>query len=294
MITEETAELNRFRSGELHVTSTVPPENFAAVRETFRDELRIAPYLGIYYYGFNLTRPPFKDQPELRQALSMAIDREVLVEKVTGRGEAPAYSWVPPGTDNYSPPRLSYADITQDERNNIARSLYQQAGYGPDKPLVMELRFNSSATQQRIAVAIQAMWRDILGFEATLIGEEFQVLLANIRDGQTTEMFRGSWIGDYNDATTFLNLLHGDNPANVSGYRSEVFDSLMERAASQTDPGHRRLYLEEAERVLLADHAAMPLYFYVSKHLVRPEVGGWEDNVLDYHYSQHLSLDASR
>lgn len=293
VITEEQAELNRYRSGELHITGTVPPENFAAVREEYRDEMRIAPYLGIYYYGFNLTQPPFKDNPELRQALSMAIDRETLVEKITGRGEAPAYSWVPPGTDNYTPPRLSYADITQEERNDIARSLYAQAGFSAANPLQMELRYNSSATQQRIALAIQAMWRDVLGFEATLISEEFQVLLANIRDGEVTQAFRGSWIGDYNDATTFLNLMHGDNPANVTGYRSDVFDSLVQRAAEQTDLSRRRLFLEEAERVLLADHAAIPLYFYVSKHLVRPEVRGWQDNVLDYHYSQHLSLDAA-
>ncbi len=293
VITEEAAELNRYRAGELHTTGNVPPENFAAIRKRFGDELRIAQYLGIYYFGFNLTRPPFKDKPELRQALSMAIDREVLVEKITGRGETPAYSWVPPGTGNYEPPRLSYADLSQDERNMIARSLYEQAGYSVDNPAVIELRYNTSATQQRIALAVQAMWRDVLGVEVTLINEEFQVLLANIREARVTEVFRGSWLGDYNDATTFLNLLAGDNPSNVSGYTSEMFDSLMRRAAAQVDAGRRRLYLEEAERVLLADHPVVPLYFYVSKHLVRPEVRGWEDNVLDYHYSQHLSLDAA-
>jgi len=292
VVVEEAAELNRYRSGELHTTSNVPPENFDAIREEYGDEMRVAPYLGIYYYGFNLQREPFKGNPELRQALSMAIDRDVLVEKITGRGEAPAYSWVPPGTSNYDPPQLSYANLSQDERNAIAQSLYKRAGYSDDNPAAVELRFNTSATQQRIALAVQSMWRDALGFEASLVSEEFQVLLANIRDGQSTEAFRGSWIGDYNDATTFLNLLAGGNPANVSGYVSEAFDSLMQRAAEQMDPGRRRLYLEEAERVLLADHAIVPLYFYVSKHLVRPEVQGWGDNVLDYHYSQHLSLDA--
>ena len=292
IVVEETAELNRYRSGELHTTSNVPPENFDTTREEYGEQMHIAPYLGIYYYGFNLARPPFEGSPELRQALSMAIDREVLVEKVTGRGEAPAYSFVPPGTDNYEPPMLSYANLSQDERNAIAQSLYKRAGYSAEHPAEIELRLNTSATQQRLALAVQSMWRDVLGFEVSLVSEEFQVLLANIRNGQNTEAFRGSWIGDYNDATTFLNLLAGDNPANVSGYVSDAFDSLMLRAARQADPGRRRLYLEEAERVLLADHAIVPLYFYVSKHLVRPEVQGWEDNVLDYHYSQHLSLDA--
>jgi len=294
VITEETVELNRYRAGELHTTDNVPPENFAATRKTYGDELRIAQYLGTYYYGFNLTRPPFQDNPELRRALSMAMDREVLVEKITGRGEAPAYSWVPPGTDNYDPPQLAYADLSQADRNSIARSLYQQAGFSADNPAQIELRYNNSDTQRRIALAVQSMWRETLGFEATLISEEFQVLLTNIREGQNTEAFRGSWIGDYNDATTFLNLLLSSNPANMTGYASDEFDSLMQRAATQVDPGRRRLYLEEAERVLLADHVIMPVYFYVSKHLVRPEVQGWQDNVLDYHYSQHLSLDASQ
>ena len=272
----------------------MPPENFAATKELFGDELRVAQYLGIYYFGFNLSRPPFKDNPQLRQALSMAIDREILVERITGRGEAPAYSWVPPGTSNYGPPRLSYAELSQKERNTIARGLYERAGYNAEKPAVIELRYNTSATQQRVALAVQAMWREVLGVEATLINEEFQVLLTNIREAQITEVFRGSWIGDYNDATTFLNLFTGDNPSNVSGYQSKTYDSLMQRAAAQVDMGRRRLFLEEAERALLADHPVVPLYFYVSKHLVRPEVRGWDDNVLDYHYSQHLSLDAAQ
>ena len=134
------------------------------------------------------------------------------------------------------------------------------------------------------------MWRDVLGFEATLINEEFQVLLANMRNMDITQVFRTSWMGDYNDAHTFLQIKQSGNPSNLTGYASEEFDSLMRRAAEQTDLGRRRLYLEEAERVLLADHPVIPLYFYVSKHLVNPRVLGWGDNVLDYHYSQHLSI----
>ena len=103
-------------------------------------------------------------------------------------------------------------------------------------------------------------------------------------------MFRSSWIGDYNDAHTFLSVMEGDSPSNLPGYANGEFDSLMQRAAAQVDPKTRRLHLEEAERVLLSDHPVIPLYFYVSKHLVSPRVLGWEDNVLDYHYSRHLSL----
>ncbi len=290
VVPQEVTELNRYRAGELHVTSNVPPDSFEQVRAERPDELRISPYLAVYYYGFNLTKPPFADSPELRQALSMAIDRETLVKNVLGRGEAPAYSWVPPGVANYEPVRFGFAELSREDRHALARTLYRQAGYGPDNPAGVELRYNTSDTQQRVALAIQSMWRDVLGVETTLVNEEFQVLLANMREGEVTQVFRSSWMGDYNDAHTFLGLLQSGNPSNMPRYVSEEYDSLMERAAQQIDPDRRRLYLEEAERVLLDDHPVIPIYFYVSKHLVSPEVRGWGDNVLDYHYSQHLSL----
>jgi oligopeptide transport system substrate-binding protein len=293
VLTQEMTELARYRAGEIDVTGAVPPDSFEQVRQERGDELHVAPYLNLYYYGYNLTKPPFKDSPELRQALSMAIDRDLLVEKILGRGETAAYSWVPPGINNYEPTVFSYAPLTQEERNQIAQSLYKEAGYGADNPLGVEIRYNTSDTHRRIALAIQSMWSDVLGAEVTLINEEFQVLLANVAARDITQVFRSSWVGDYNDAHTFLSVLQSDNAANVPGYQSEKYDALMQSAAEQVDLDRRRLYLEEAEREMLADHPAIPIYFYVSKHLVSPNVQGWGDNVLDYHYSQHLSLKAA-
>jgi oligopeptide transport system substrate-binding protein len=223
----------------------------------------------------------------------MAIDREQLAGKILGRGEEPAYSWVPPGVFNYEPTQMSFAALDKEEREKLARMRYKQAGYGPDNPLQIEVRYNTNDTNKRIAVAIQSMWREVLGVEATLVNEEFQVLLANMRDAEITQVFRSSWMGDYNDAHTFLSVLQEGSPANMPRYANAEYDELMERAAAQVDPERRRLYLEEAERVMLADHPIIPLYVFVSKHLVSPEVEGWGDNVLDYHYSQHLSLKAA-
>ena len=293
VLIQDQVELNRYRAGELHITSTVPAESFAKVRQEYGDELRVAPMLGVYYYGFNLTRPPFRDNPALREALSMAIDREVLAENIIGRGEVPAYSWVPPGTDNYEPAIMSFAALTQSERNKLANGLLAEAGYGPGNPLRIELRYNTSDLHKRIAVAVQAMWRETLGVETTLVNEEFQVLIANVQARDITQVFRASWLGDYNDAQNFLSVMQSNGSSNTPGYASDEFDELMRRAADQPDLMRRKLFLEEAERVLLADHAVIPIYFYVSKRLVSPRVGGWGDNVLDYHYSQHLSLSAT-
>jgi ABC-type oligopeptide transport system substrate-binding subunit len=239
-----------------------------------------------------MTKPKFADDRRLREALSMAIDRETLVEKITGRGEAPAYGWVPDGTANYDSCRFPYATLSAAERTQKAQQIYREAGFGPDKPLEIELRYNTSDTHQRIALAVQAMWRDVLGVELTLINEEFQVLLENIEQKQNTELFRLNWNGDYNDAHTFLSILESDNPSNLTGYASDAFDSMMERAAAQTDPVFRKGFLEEAECIMLDDHPLIPIYFYVNKSMVSPLVDGWEDNVLNYHYSQHLSLAA--
>ncbi len=287
---EPLAEVNRYRAGELDVTDTVPPEVFAKLREERPGELHVSPYLAVYYYGFNLTRPPFRNNPLLRQALSMAIDREVLTGKVIGRGEAPAYSWVPPGIDHYTSQRPAWADLPREERHARAQAIYAQAGYGPDRPARVEIRYNTSETHQRIALAVQSMWRDVLGVETTLVNEEFQVLLSNMRAKKVTEVFRSSWTGDYDDAHTFLHVMTSDAPSNMTGYANEEFDALMRRAATEADPARRRELMQQAETVLLADYPVIPLYFYVSKHLVNPRIQGWNDNVLDYHYSQHLSF----
>lgn len=287
---ESTAELNRYRAGELDITETVPSQSFARLKKERPDELRVAQLLNVYYYGLNLTKPPFQDNVKLREALSMAIDREVITENVTGRGEQPAYGWVPPGVADYQAMQFSFANLGSDERHAAARRLYAQAGYSEDKPLQIEIRFNTSETHKNIALAVQSMWREVLGIQASLINEEFQVLLANMMAREVTQVFRSSWSADYNDANAFLSVMESGNPSNLPGYANTEFDSLMMRAADQTDPKHRQLYLEEAERVLLSDHPVIPIFFYVSKHLVSPRVLGWQDNVLDYHYSQHLSF----
>ncbi|MDJ0792951.1 MAG: peptide ABC transporter substrate-binding protein [Woeseiaceae bacterium] len=293
VIVQASAELNRYRAGELDITSTVPSDSFAQVRDEFGDQLHVGPFLAVYYLGFNLTKPPFEDNRALRRALSMAIDREGLTDKVTARGETPAYSWVPPGISGYEPVEMGFAALGKEERDQLARRLYKEAGYSEDNPLEIEVRYNTSDTNRRIIVAVQSMWREVLGFEATLVNEEFQVLMDNMRAAEITQVFRSSWVGDYTDPHTFLYVLQSDNAQNMPRYRNADFDDFMARAGAQTDPKQRKLLLEEAERIMLADYPVIPLYFFVTRHLVHPDVEGWGDNPLDYHYSQHLSFKAA-
>jgi oligopeptide transport system substrate-binding protein len=137
---------------------------------------------------------------------------------------------------------------------------------------------------------VAEMWKEHLGVELTLVNEEFRVMIQNIREKQVTEIFRSSWIGDYNDAFTFSQFLHSNFGLNLVGYTNPKYDALLEQAGAETDLRRRRALLEEAERLMLADTPLIPLYFHVSRHLVKPYVRGWRDNIMNIHYSRHLSL----
>ncbi|MGH8501732.1 MAG: peptide ABC transporter substrate-binding protein [Gammaproteobacteria bacterium] len=289
-IDDQEAELRRYRAGELDWTSTVPLGQLAWVRQHLRDEYRAAPYLGTYYYGLNLTRPPFEDDRALRNALSLAIDRDILVGKVTRGGEIAAYGWVPPGVDNYSGQTVAYSAWPRPKQIQQARRLYRQAGYSRARPLKLEIRYNTSDAHQKIAVVIASMWREVLGVDTTLVNEEWKVFLQNVQQRRVTQVYRASWIGDYNDAHSFAELLHSRFGLNGTGYANFRYDRLLERAARENDQRRRRALLQQAERVLLADHALIPLYYYISKRLLKPYVKGYRDNVMDRHYTKNLRI----
>jgi oligopeptide transport system substrate-binding protein len=292
LIPDENAELTRFRGGELQVTFVVPRGQFDWIKANLADQLHVSPQLTTYYYGFNLRRAPFGDKPKLRRALSLVIDREKLAQLVLRVGELPAYGWVPPGIDNYSAQSFDYRGEPMAARLAEAQRLYREAGYSREKPLTFELRYNSGEVHTKLAVAIASMWKEALGADVRLTQVEFKSLLQDIDRGDV-EMFRSSWVGDYNDAYTFAQYLKSDFGVNLPHYESAAYDALLRRAAAETDAAQRRALLEEAERLMLRDHPLMPLYFYVNKHLVKPEVEGWYDNVMNVVYSRDLALKGS-
>jgi len=287
-VADPTTELTRFRAGDLDITYAVPPGEVARLERELPGQLRIAPHLGVYYYGLALDLPPFKNAPKLRQALAMAIDREVLTKQVLGDGERPAYGWVPEGVAGHTPQRFEWAALDRDARFAEARRLYAEAGYSAANPLKLELRTSKSPIHDRIALAVTAMWKETLGVEASLRSEDFRVLKAAI-DAREAALFRASWIGDYNDAYSFLQVLKGGFGINLPRYESAAYDAALAEA-SRTNGDTRASHLAAAERQLLEDVPLIPLYFYVSKHLVAGRVVGWYDNVMNVTYSKDLSL----
>ena len=280
----------RFRAGELDIVTDIASEQIDWLRENLAEETRIAPYLGIYYYPINTEKEPFTDK-RVRQALSMAINREALTDKVLRTGELPAYSFVPPGTGNYGEPAyVSWKDMAYGERVAQTKSLMQEAGYGPDNPLTVTLRYNTSENHKKIAIAVAAMWKQIF-VKTELFNAEVKVHYNDLQQGDF-EIARAGWIADYDDPQNFLYLLQtSTGPMNYGNYSQAEFDGLMEQASKTVDLEQRAKILAQAEAVAMEDQPIIPIYYYVSKQIVGNHVKNWIDNAADRHPTRWLRIE---
>jgi oligopeptide transport system substrate-binding protein len=283
------AELQRFRALELDLTEIIPSAQIGFLRENYAKELVIAPYLGSYYYGFNVTRPPFKDNPKLRRALSLAVNRDVITKQILNVGQISSYGFVPPIT-GYTQQNMAEASWTQQQREDEAKRLYAEAGYGPSNPLRTQIMYNTQEDHRRIAVAIQQMWKQVLGVEAEILNQEWKVFIDTRNRKVETQVYRQGWIGDYNDPFTYLELMRSTAGQNDTGYANPDYDRLVAASQSVVDPHARMELLQEAERLLLADMPLMPLYIYVRPRLVQPWIGGYESNVMDHHRHKYTYI----
>lgn len=285
---DQSAALKRYRAGEFDILTDIPKDQYEWMVENLPGQLHVAPFAGLYYYVVNHNEAPFNDV-RVRQALSMAINREVIGPQVLGTGELPAYSWVPPGMANYvdEPAYVSWKDLPYDEKVAQAKDLMADAGFGPDNPLKLQLRYNTNENHKRIAVAIAAMWKD-LGVEVELYNTEVKVHYAELQENQL-QVARAGWLADYNDPVNFLELLKSDVAYNYGRFNSSEFDALLDEAAKQTDLAARAETLKKAERIAMDESAAFPIYYYLSENLVSPKVTGFEDNAFDIHRTRWLS-----
>ncbi len=290
-VTEDaSAELKRFEAGELHLTETLPPGQLARLRERHADELVVAPAYATFYLGYNLRHPKLVDATALREALSLAIDREILVRHISGNGELPAYALIPPAAPR--PPQMAAAAWSAQQRQQRARELYAGAGFDPHEPLQIELRYNTSLANRRLGLAVAAMWQEVLGIDTRLRNEEWKVFVQTRRAGAITEVFRGGWFADYADPLNFLEPFTRGNALNAVGYADAEFDALVARAAASAG-ADREQALRAAEQRLLDAHALIPLFHYSSKHLVSRSVCGYRAHPLDHHPSEFLRFCAA-
>lgn len=287
---DRSTAIKRYEAGELDSNDDLPTEQLADLRAKFGDQIRVAPYLGTYYYAMKWDKEPWSNV-ELRQAISMAIDRDFLAEKVWANAMIPAYGMVPPGIEGYQSQQADYAGLDQLDREDKAKAILEKLGYGPDNPLKMEIRYNTSENHKNTAVAIQEQLKP-LGVEVTLLNTDTKTHYGFLEQKGDFDVARAGWIADYKDPESFLGISLFSSGNNYSNYNSPEFERLMkEAAAAGGNPAERMKLLSQAEKVLVDDLGNIPLLFYSYKNIVSPKLKGWEENVMDVHPSRFVSKE---
>ncbi|HET7313365.1 peptide ABC transporter substrate-binding protein [Salinisphaera sp.] len=289
-ITDANSELARYQAGGLDWTSGVPTAKLDTVKKHIPGQYHAVPTLSVFYFGLNVTRPPFQGRRKLRMALSMALDREIITDKILRGNEIPAYSWVPTALQGYRSVRYAWAGLSDKARKARARKLYHEAGYSEEHPLKANLLYVSGEGGKRMAIVAAAMWRKVLGAEINTRSQEWKVYLQTIHSRRNTQIFYVGWIGDYEDPNTFFSIMKTHSAQNESGYHSAVYDRAVSASQHMPSGPKRTRLMHVAEATLLHDSPIIPLYFGSAHHLIKPYVKGFVGNPLGAYYSKDMNI----
>ncbi|MFX2661614.1 oligopeptide ABC transporter substrate-binding protein OppA [Enterobacter kobei] len=273
-ISSEVTDVNRYRSGEIDMTyNNMPIELFQKLKKEIPKEVHVDPYLCTYYYEINNQKAPFTDV-RVRTALKLALDRDIIVNKVKNQGDLPAYSYTPPYTDGMKLVEPEWFKWSQEKRNEEAKKLLAEAGYTADKPLTFNLLYNTSDLHKKLAIAVASIWKKNLGVNVKLENQEWKTFLDTRHQG-TFDVARAGWCADYNEPTSFLNTMLSDSSNNTAHYKSPAFDKIIADMLKVSDDAQRAELYAKSEEQLDKDSAIVPVYYYVNARLVKPWVGGY-------------------
>ena len=275
VIADESVALTRYLAGELDQTQ-VPAGQFPRLSAEYPDEAVSVPSACSYYYTINMTdstNPALLDK-NVRQALSLAIDRDVIVESVLAGGQKPAYTFTHWATAGFETPEVPAASMSQEERNAKAAELMAAAGYSSDNPLNLNLIYNTNESHKSVAIAVSQMWKQTLGVETTLENQEWQTFLET-RGNQDYEIARAGWCADYNEASSFLDLMDTNSGYNDAKYSNPQVDELL--AAARTSDNPQANYTE-VEQIIAEDLPIIPIYHYAEVNMQNDKLGGWPFN----------------
>ncbi|CAM3576150.1 oligopeptide ABC transporter substrate-binding protein OppA [Salmonella enterica] len=289
-ISSEVTDVNRYRSGEIDMTyNNMPIELFQKLKKEIPNEVRVDPYLCTYYYEINNQKAPFNDV-RVRTALKLALDRDIIVNKVKNQGDLPGYSYTPPYTDGAKLVEPEWFKWSQKKRNEEAKKLLTEAGFTADKPLTFDLLYNTSDLHKKLAIAVASIWKKNLGANVKLENQEWKTFLDTRHQG-AFDVARAAWCADYNEPTSFLNTMLSDSSNNTAHYKSPAFDKLIADTLKVTDDAQRSELYAKAEQQLDQDSAIVPVYYYVNARLVKPWVGGYTGkDPLDNIYVKNLYI----
>nr|WP_024550628.1 ABC transporter substrate-binding protein [Siccibacter turicensis] len=289
-VTSQTADVNRYKAGEIDITYTIPLNQYAQLKKTLGGEVYTEPQLATYYYEFNTTKAPFND-PRVRRALNMGLDKDIIAEKVLGQGQRPAWVVSQPEIGGITLKNPDYATWPREKRLSEAKRLLSEAGFTEAHPLTFRLLYNTLESHQRIAIAASSMWKKNLGVVATLQNQEWKTMLDTMHTGNF-DVVRYAWIADYDDASTFLNNFRTGNSENTAKYSNPAYDEALVNAAKAPDSAKRGHYYQQAEDILSEDVPAIPVYHYVRSQLVKPYVGGFSPNAMGLFSTKDLWITA--
>ena len=287
---DRSSAIKRFEAGELDSYDDLPTEQLADLKTKFGDQIRVGPQLGTYYFAIKTDKAPW-DNVELRNAISMAIDRDFMAEKVWQNSMLPGYSMVPPGIEGYTPAMAKYADTSQIDREDAAKKILEKLGYTPEHPLKMEIRYNTSENHKNTAVAVQQQLKP-LGVEVSLLNTDTKTHYAFLQNKGNYDVARAAWIADYKDPENFLGISRKASGINYSNYNNPKFEEAMDKAAAAGGNSQERMKdLADAERILVDDAGIIPLLYYSYHDIVSSKLHGFTDNVMDVHPSRFITKD---
>jgi oligopeptide transport system substrate-binding protein len=295
--TDETAAERRVRTGSLDVNTNFLGARLEEINKNLPGYARVHGYTGLTYYIFNMRKPMFKDA-RVREALSMAIDRDFVTKEITKAGQQPAYSLVPPGISQYQSgvARASFSGQPMAQRLARAKALLEEAGYGPSKPLKFTYSHRNTGDNPRIAPVVQQQWKQIAPWvEVSILGSDTQIAYEKLRNGDF-DLGDAGWISDFNDAQNFTFLLQtSTDQLNYGKYSNAQYDALMDSANIEKDANKRAQMMLDAEALLMKEHGILPMFFLTNRNLVSPRVTGWVDNAVDIHRARYLcTTDAEK
>lgn len=288
IINDVNTALTRYKAGELDHLEPLPPGQYPALLEEMPDEATSVPRLCSYYYAFNHTdsgHPALQDE-RVREALSYAVDRNVIVDQVLKGGQKAAYNFTHWATAAFESPTIDYAGLSQADRDEKAKALMTEAGWGiGGEPIELKLIYNTSESHKAIATVVSQMWKQKLGVDVTMENMEWQTYL-EVRGEQQFDVARSAWCGDYNEASTFLDLVTTTHGSNDGKYSNEKVDELMRASKTSADP---QAAYTEVEQILADEMGIMPIYHYANTFLLSSDIKGWPyNNVENNWYSKNF------
>lgn len=281
-----------FEAGELDLVYQFQADQLDFLKDKLgEDQVKVSPGLSTYYYVFDTRSEPLNDA-RVRNALSMAIDREFLSEEIFTNSYLVSYGFVPPGMEGYTTQTPEWSAMDQLDREDRAKELLAEAGYGEGgKPLKIDIRYNTNENHKKVATAVADMWKSI-GVETTLQNLDVKSHYAYLQEGGPFQVARAGWGADYADPENFLNLLVSSNTSfNYGKWSNPEFDALMKQSYEERDPAKRMELMQQAEAIYAAEQPTAPLLTTGNLWLVSRDVKGFEQNAVNEHMTKYLSKE---